>query len=81
MEKLDEVIIGQGEQSVLTFFTALLNQIKFCTDAFEVHEVIESIAIQVEFDPGFSEASGIEESYSFVLDEELLSGVDASYED
>jgi hypothetical protein len=73
LDDLDDIAISEDQQSVLTFFTAMLNQIKFCVDAYEAHDAVEAVSIQIQLTPGFAEEHGLkEESFMFVLDEELL---------
>ena len=73
MNELSEIEIGSGEKSVLAFFGAMLNQIKFCVDVYEARQDVESITVHIEFSPGFCEQHKLEEEvYSFVLQDDLL---------
>ncbi len=73
MDELSEIDIGSGEKSALAFFSAMLNQVKFCVDVFEARKDLESITVHVELRPEYREKHDLDEDvFSFVLQDELL---------
>tara|TARA_Y100000310_G_C20282345_1_gene623202 strand:+ start:216 stop:479 length:264 start_codon:yes stop_codon:yes gene_type:complete len=62
-----EIFVGDGVRTLSDFYTAINSQVRSCVSAFGVEDELDSISVQFNFSPPFSEETGVDEEIIVVF--------------